>query len=192
MTAIVAAADPGLVIRPIHRMVPRPAPATWRERIGGAFDISHVKLIGDPAERAAELASLLSAEAGNIVALGLEPGQVHLLQRREGVPLAGSIPTGRSEAWAAIAPNVLRYGVLEPLWAISDDDLRAGAVEYSHDTNEVLEFLDAHPGAAAFLLNPVTIDSVMSLADQGERMPQKSTFFHPKLGTGLVFYPLHP
>ncbi len=32
----------------------------------------------------------------------------------------------------------------------------------------------------------------MRLADQGERMPQKSTFFHPKLGTGLVFHPLTP
>ena len=42
----------------------------------------------------------------------------------------------------------------------------------------------------AFLLNPVDIDAVMALADQGERMPQKSTFFHPKLGTGLVFNPL--
>lgn len=192
MTAIVSAADPGLVIRPIHRMVPRSAPAGWRERTGGAFEIVHVKLIGGPAERAAELAALLSADQANIVAIGLEPGQVHLLRRQEGVPLAGAIPAGRSDAWAAIAPNVLRYGILEPLWGISDDDLRAGVVEYSHDTHEVLEFTDSHPGATAFLLNPVTIDSVMSLADQGERMPQKSTFFHPKLGTGLVFYPLHP
>ena len=42
------------------------------------------------------------------------------------------------------------------------------------------------------MLNPVGIESVMVLADQGERMPQKSTFFHPKLGTGLVFHPLEP
>ena len=44
----------------------------------------------------------------------------------------------------------------------------------------------------AFMLNAVGIDSVMLLADKGERMPQKSTFFHPKLGTGLVFHPLEP
>ncbi|MCZ7575776.1 MAG: DUF1015 domain-containing protein [Dehalococcoidia bacterium] len=192
MTAIVSASDPGLLIRPIHRMVPHTAPADWRERLAGAFEITHVKLIGGAGERAAELAALLMADPGNIVAIGLEPGQVHLLRRQQGVPLAGEVPRDRSEAWAAIAPNVLRYGVLEPLWAISDEDLRAGVVEYSHDTNEVLGFLDAHPGSAAFLLNPVTIGSVMGLADQGERMPQKSTFFHPKLGTGLVFHPLNP
>ena len=63
---------------------------------------------------------------------------------------------------------------------------------YSHDVDEVLEFLDDNPHSVAFLLNPVRIGSVISLADKGERMPQKSTFFHPKLGTGLVFNPLNP
>ncbi len=129
---------------------------------------------------------------GNILALGLEGGSVHLLQLKDASAYAGSIPAGRSGEWAAIAPNVLRYGVLEPLWAITDDDLRAGVVEYSHDAGEVLAFVRSHAAGAAFMLNPVGIESVMSLADQGERMPQKSTFFHPKLGTGLVFHPLEP
>ena len=61
---------------------------------------------------------------------------------------------------------------------------------YSHDIAEVLEFVEQHPGSVAFLIRPVAIGSVLSLADRGERMPQKSTFFHPKMGTGLVFSPL--
>lgn len=189
MSAIVAASDPGLVIRPIHRMVPREAPADWRERLGGAFEIDHVKLVRGESERGAELVSLL--EGADAVAINLVPGQVHRL-KRTGAALRGSIPPGLSDEWAGIAPNVLRYGVLEPLWDISDDDLRAGAVAYSHDVDEVLEFLDDNPHSVAFLLNPVRIGSVISLADKGERMPQKSTFFHPKLGTGLVFNPLNP
>jgi len=192
MAAIVSASNPGLVIRPIHRMVPRRAPHDWQERLGGAFESTHVKLIGDAAESAAELATLLSADPRSIVALGLEPGQVHILRRIGGSALAGQVPEGRSSDWADIAPNVLRYGVLEPLWGISDDDLRAGAVEYSHDPHEVIEWIAGHTNSTAFLLNPVSIGSVMQLADQGERMPQKSTFFHPKLGTGLVFHPLDP
>lgn len=190
MTAIVSASDPGLVIRPIHRMVPRPAPVNWRETLEPAFDIVHVKLTRGEHHRSEELASLL--DDADAVAIGLEPDQVHLLRRKPGAALAGSIPAGMSEEWAAIPPNLLRYGVLEPLWGISDEDLRAGLVVYSHDVHEVTEFLDEHRGSVAFLLNPVDIASVMSLADQGERMPQKSTFFHPKLGTGLVFYPLNP
>ena len=187
MTAIVAASDPGLVIRPIHRMVPKEAPSDWQERLGGAFDVTHVKLIGEGAQRVAELQRLL--ESHEIVAIGLERNQVHAL-RRSGEPLAGNPPAGMSEEWTGIAPNQLRYGVLEPLWGISDDDLRAGVVVYSHDIAEVLEFLDEHPGSVGFLIRPVGIQSVLSCADRGERMPQKSTFFHPKLGTGVVFNPL--
>lgn len=191
MAAIVAADDPGLVLRPIHRLVPRPAPANWRERLGGAFDIEHVKLAGDGAEQRAELLALL--ESCDTVAFELEPRQVHALRRKPGAPLAGSPPPGHSSEWLSIPPNLLRYGVLEPLWGINDDDLRAGAVEYTHELQEVFEFLDRRPGdSTAFLLNPVTVQDVMRLADQGERMPQKSTFFHPKLGTGMVFYPLNP
>jgi len=192
MAAIVAADDPGLVIRPIHRLVPREAPANWKELLGEAFSITHVKPVQGERHRAEELASLLDGSPGQIVAVNLEFDQVHILRRNEAVPLAGKLPEDRSEAWASIAPNVARYGLLEPLWGVSDADLTAGAVVYSHDVHEVLEFLVANPRACAFLLNPVGIGSVMSLADQGERMPQKSTFFHPKLGTGLVFHPLEP
>jgi uncharacterized protein (DUF1015 family) len=188
LTAIVAADDPGLVIRSIHRMVPREAPADWRERLGGAFDITHVKTLRSGSERGTELLSLLAGR--DAVAIGLDANEVHLLRRIPDAPLAGNVPAAASDEWCAIAPNVLRYGVLEPLWGISDDDLRAGAVVYSHDVSEVLEFLDEHRPSVAFLLNPVTIQSVLGLADKGERMPQKSTFFHPKLGTGLVFHPL--
>lgn len=190
MTAIVSAQDPGLVIRPIHRMIPRRAPADWRKRLQPAFEIVRVKLTQGEHHRSEEFASLVgSADA---VAVGLEPGQVHLLRRKPGTQLGGSVPPGMSEEWASLPPNILRYGVLEPLWGITDEDLKAGAVHYTHAIPEATECMDDHQGHVAFLLNPVGIDAVMSLADKGERMPQKSTFFHPKLGTGLVFHPLNP
>jgi uncharacterized protein (DUF1015 family) len=190
LSVIVSADDPGLVIRPIHRLIPRPAPSDWRERIAGAFDIEHVKLLRGESGKAAELQALISG--ADAVAMELEPGQVHLLRRRAGTTLGGSPPAGMSDEWTSLAPNMLRYGVLEPLWGIGDEELRAGAVEYSHDIHEVLEYLGAQPGSVAFLLNPVSVASVLSLADKGERMPQKSTFFHPKMGTGMVFHPLTP
>ena len=44
--------------------------------------------------------------------------------------------------------------------------------------------------ALAFFLNPTPTERVLEVADAGERMPQKSTYFYPKLPTGLVMYPL--
>lgn len=192
MSAIVPSGDPGLVIRPIHRLVPRQAPADWEQRITARFDLARIKLVGNFDEAANELQSELDADPSAIIGLNLEPGAAHLLRPKDAAAVASHVPAGHSPEWAAIQPNVLRYGLLEPLWGISDDDLRAGAVQYSHDLREALEFIGSRTEATCFLLNPVGIEAVMSLADHGERMPQKSTFFHPKLGTGLVFYPLTP
>ena len=184
MTAVVSAADPGLVIRPIHRMVPRPAPANWRQLLSATFAIEES---ATPAEADAFEALL---GGGAIVALGLEPGKAHVLRRKPGVSLPGAIPPGRSEAWVAIPPNVLRYGVLDRSGAFRTTTCARAWSNTRTTPRRVIEFMAAHPGSAAFMLEPVGIDSVMTLADQGERMPQKSTFFHPKLGTGLVFHPL--
>ncbi len=190
MTAIVAADDPGLVIRPIHRIVPKRAPEDWQKRIEQFFDLTVVQASEPPS--APLLEKILSDTPGALIALNLAPGGFQVLRPREDAIGRLPVPAGRSALWAGIAPNVLRYGVLQPIWGITDDDLRAGAVEYTHDAAEVVSRLASNPGETAFLLSPVNIADVMSLADQGERMPQKSTFFHPKLGTGLVFNPLYP
>ena len=50
--------------------------------------------------------------------------------------------------------------------------------------------MDAGEHQLSILLNPTPISSVMAVADQGVRMPQKSTYFHPKTPTGLVINPL--
>jgi uncharacterized protein (DUF1015 family) len=191
LTAVVPASDAGLVIRPIHRIVPRRAPAGWESLVGDEFEVVTVKRVGDERLFAEELGSELRTRPGSIVGLGMEAGSAHLLMPRPGVNPRAT-PAGRSTEWAAIAPNVLRYGILGPLWGISDEDLSSGMVEYTHDAAEVVARVMAEPETTGFLLAPVSVEDVMLLADQGERMPQKSTFFHPKLGTGLVFHPLYP
>jgi uncharacterized protein (DUF1015 family) len=190
MSAIVPASDPGLVIRPIHRIVPRRAPADWRERLAGRFSVTEVKPVEDPEGFAPVLDERLREAPDAIIAINLDPGLVQILTPRDASVYAEIAPAGHSDEWASIPPNAVRYGVLEPLWGIDDDDLRAGAVEYTHLTDEVLERAWDNADCSGFLLSPVNVGAVMSLADKGERMPQKSTFFHPKLGTGLVFHPL--
>ena len=186
LTAIVAADDPGLIIRPIHRIVARSVPSDWRERLASHFTIERLPVKGIEAALAA-----VSTAKGAIVALGMEPGEPGFVLTPRGDGVCASLaPSGHSEAWTRISPNLCRYGVLEPLWGISDADLAAGAVEYTHDAAEVARRVAE--GACGLLLQPVSIQDTLALADAGERMPHKSTFFHPKLGTGLVFHPLFP
>jgi len=80
----------------------------------------------------------------------------------------------------------------------TDDDFGPRVVEsfapagvsYTPYADQAVAAVDRGEAAAAFLLEPVTVDQVARFARAGEVMPQKSTFFYPKLTSGLLFHPL--
>jgi hypothetical protein len=80
----------------------------------------------------------------------------------------------------------------------TDDDFGPRVVEsfapegvgYTAYAEEAIAAVDRGDAAAAFLLQPVTVEQVARFAHAGETMPQKSTFFYPKLTSGLLFHPL--
>jgi uncharacterized protein (DUF1015 family) len=63
-------------------------------------------------------------------------------------------------------------------------------LSYTIDEDEALRLVTERQFQAAFLLNPTSFDQVVQVCAQAETMPQKSTYFYPKLLTGLVFYQL--
>ena len=186
MAGVVPVEDEGLVVRPLHRYVPREAPPDWLDRVAPLFDIEEARAGIDPVA----LEALRGASPDAIVAVNLAPGSVHLLRPKSADAVASLAPAGATARWVSAAPILLRLGVLDPLWGISDEDLRAGAVTFTHEVGEVVEALKG--GGTGFLLQHVPASEVIALADGGERLPQKSTFYYPKLGTGLVFGPLAP
>jgi uncharacterized protein (DUF1015 family) len=68
------------------------------------------------------------------------------------------------------------------------DALGAEGVSYTADAAAAVAAVDRGEAEAAFLLEPVTVEQVARFAHAGETMPQKSTFFYPKLTSGLVLY----
>jgi uncharacterized protein (DUF1015 family) len=80
----------------------------------------------------------------------------------------------------------------------SDDDFGPRVVEalqpigvtYTASAADAVAAVDRGDAGAAFLLEPVTVEQVARFAHAGETMPQKSTFFYPKLTSGLLFHPL--
>ena len=61
---------------------------------------------------------------------------------------------------------------------------------YTSSAADAVAAVDRGDAAAAFLLEPVTFEQVARFAHAGETMPQKSTFFYPKLTSGLLFHPV--
>ena len=113
-------------------------------------------------------------------------GAVLTSPARGGVAGAERSPTGRLDA-------AILAGALERLFGLDRDALTAGGrIGYTKDAEEALALVDRGEASAAFLLDPTPIEAVLAVAEAGEVMPQKSTYFHPKAPTGLVFNALEP
>jgi uncharacterized protein (DUF1015 family) len=70
------------------------------------------------------------------------------------------------------------------------DRFHPSGVTYTPHAQEAIAAVDSGEAEAAFLLRPPTVSQVRAVAERGETMPQKSTYFYPKLPSGLLFHPL--
>jgi uncharacterized protein (DUF1015 family) len=100
-----------------------------------------------------------------------------------------------SEAWRSLDVSVLQKLVLERLLGLDEEKMgNPEYVEYVKDmpnaTNEVIERVDAGHKQIAFFINPVNMQQLAEVTQAGERMPHKSTYFYPKMYTGLTIQKL--
>lgn len=83
--------------------------------------------------------------------------------------------------------NVLHTAILERLLGIDKDNMaRQINLTYTRVTDEAIDGVKSGAFQAAFLLNPTRVSEIQGVAAAGEKMPQKSTYFYPKLITGLT------
>jgi len=87
--------------------------------------------------------------------------------------------------------TVLHGVILGPLLAIDAEALaKQSFLTYTHDTSEALGRVERGEIQAAFFMNPTKVEQVLAACEAGFVLPQKSTYFLPKLATGLVMYRL--
>jgi uncharacterized protein (DUF1015 family) len=114
-----------------------------------------------------------------------------VVRLRDRAAIEAMMPETQPASWKQLDVSVLQYGILAPLFGIDDAALAAGtSVEYMQDAAGAVTAVTQGSGRIAFLLRATPVGQVMAVADDGGRMPQKSTFFHPKLPTGLVMHPV--
>ena len=179
LMGIACAEDPALVVGATHRIVHSHAPASLVAQLGRHFRITE-STNDELGERLPDGSSSL----GLITAQG-----AWLLEPTAGAQAA--MPDEVPDAWRNLAPAVLQHVVLEPIFGIDADALAAGeAVTYTHHLDELIGAVEHGSATAGFLLPAPTLQDVIDTADVGSFMPQKSTYFVPKLPTGLVLHPL--
>lgn len=100
-----------------------------------------------------------------------------------------------SLAWRTLDVSVLHKLILEKLLGIDEERLAGGEnLQYLKDTpnaiDESISQVDKGQKQAAFFMNPTKMQQLKMVTDAGERMPQKTTYFYPKLYTGLTIQKL--
>jgi uncharacterized protein (DUF1015 family) len=209
LMALVAIEDPGLVVLPTHRVVRDVAPdrlAGLDDTLEAWFEAEPLDNTGGPERWAARLAEVGRAAGGAAAFVLVRPAGVTLLRLRP-AGRAAMRATGagdrsseepaqdggglRSDAWRALDVAILHELVLERALGIDAAALQAGEhVTYTRDATVATRAVREGGDALAALLNPTPPVAVRDVALAGDRMPQKSTYFYPKLITGLVINPL--
>jgi uncharacterized protein (DUF1015 family) len=174
-----AADDPSLVVLPIHRMVrPRAGLPGGRDavmaRLGGGWELEPA---ADPVAALAGIRDRRAAEHAFVV---VAPDGSGVLRRRR---------DPAESPRDALDVAVLQSQVISAC-GLGETELREGALAYTRDPGEAVEAVSSARAALAFLVSPCTSDDVLAVADARATMPQKSTYFYPKVPTGLVLSPL--
>ena len=188
LAALIDSADPGLVVLPTHRLVrlpPREVRVSLRRLFAFRVDDAGVANDGNLERLMVQL-----AEAGRqgpaFGVIGLEPGRLHLLTPRDLPSLLRRLEHVGSEELRRLDVTILQHAVYPALEYQETPESIAYAEDHRHAAEEVA----AGRWDLAFLLNPTPVQQVIAVANAGERMPRKSTYFYPKLGTGVVMLPL--
>jgi len=110
-------------------------------------------------------------------------GKYFLIVPKDREVLLGLIKEDRAEEWKQLDVSVLHSVVFNGLLSVSGEE---GNITYVKTPEEAEALVTEGSHQAAFLLNPTKVSQLRAVAERAEMMPQKSTYFYPKLLTGLV------
>jgi len=180
MMELVDFSDPGLVVLPLHRLVRGIVPSI----LGGLEDQLRNFFVLESVPLKAGDCQLPTDSCLGI--LGLQPGSLVVLKRRQDISLEAVMPGNRSQAYRQFNVSILNDIILDKVLSRAKDL----DVAYTVDLKEAYQQIKERRYQLAFLLNPPQPEMVKAVADAQDRMPSKSTYFYPKLPAGLIINPL--
>lgn len=186
LMCLVALQDPGLTVFPTHRLVKDTTPAQ-QEALAATlkvdFEIAAQDDL-DPGE---------ASPPGGPLALGYldahfkQPYRLTLKDQKIADAALADMPEPYRRLDAAVLEALLLKGPLE----LTDDDIsHMHRFGYARTAQQARELVESGAFDLAFVLRPTPVEQVREVAEAGVSMPPKSTYFFPKLPTGLVFNPL--
>jgi uncharacterized protein (DUF1015 family) len=192
LMALIDVDDPGLLVLPTHRLLfglnQGALSALTSQRLAQYFTIHEPGTAEDSPKELLERLAQVGASSPSCVISTAE--QTWLLSLND----AGKVRMGESRhssAWNELDVAVAHTLVLEALLGLKAEDMTAGThIRYTRDAQQALNAVRDGEVQAALLLNATRVRQICDVAEADDRMPQKSTYFYPKLITGLVMNPV--
>jgi uncharacterized protein (DUF1015 family) len=173
--------DPGLLVLASHRLLllPPEMKAAFCRLAGERFSMERLDLSSPD-----QVTEVLARRQGEHAFVSYADGIYALL----------TSPRASRDNLPLLDVTVLQERLIAPLLEL-DRTGEAGVernLRYTTDPRTAVAAVDRGEAAAAVLLNATPVSDVLTLAKHGVRLPQKSTYFHPKIPSGLVMYGLRP
>jgi len=191
MMALTDSEDPNLIMLPTHRLV-RGLDAKTLEKLERESDLYFRKeLLAPLANKEETLRSWLDIlkdrgqHQKTLGLYGLDGRHLRLLRLRP-----EKLPADQPSALRDSDVYILHQLILRQILGIDGPEMGETNLKYTRDESEAVNLVDSGEYQLAILLNPAPVSSVLAVADEGARMPQKSTYFYPKTPAGLVINPL--
>ncbi len=186
MMTLVDFSDPGLVIFPVHRLVRGIAPSALARLEGQLERIFTLKSVPLTENLVSSLKYKMIGGA-LLGILGLVPQSLILLRQRRGVSFEDLMLKNHSLPYKNFSVSLLNHLILDRMLGVAQD---SEDIAYTVDVEEAWQGIKEKKYQLAFLLSSPPPEIIKTVADAKDRMPRKSTYFHPKLPTGLIINPL--
>jgi uncharacterized protein (DUF1015 family) len=195
MTAFVNSANPGLLVLPTNRIlfnIGKVDVKTFIDRLAAYFDVERMPTAQAMVEKMRSIPVIDDKSRVKVNVIGMQcnvDGNSYLLQLKNPAVLDGKF-ADQSPAYRHLDLNVLHRLVIEECLGIKDDSLEIGKnVDYVKGVEETFKKMrDTAKYQIGFYVNAVLIDEIFQVTRTGEVMPHKTTFFYPKMYSGLVFW----
>jgi uncharacterized protein (DUF1015 family) len=185
LMCLVALEDPGLTVFPTHRLL-RDLRPDQHETLATALRTNfEIEKLDDTAELAPDYGQPVSF--GYIDAHFRQPFRLTLKDQA----IADRALADHAEPYRRLDTAVLEAVILKGALEMTDEDIdHMAGLDYARDFEHALQLVESAARDAAFFVAPTPIEEVRAVAAAGESMPPKSTYFFPKVPTGLLFNPL--
>lgn len=192
MMMIVEMENPGLSVLPVHRVVMTPEVRVEEmlKALEKWFAVAPVEVPkGARSGQVYHLLKQLSAAgaSGHVYGLFLKDGRFLLLSWKPGLDVEKEVTGDYSQAYKSLDVTVLHKVLIEKSLGIAPDrDSIERNLTFAKDPMEAVRLVDSGAASLAIFMNATPVEQVRQVADRGEKMPQKSTYFYPKPYSGVV------